>query len=289
MVFHSQLRAPCDERAIVFEAVGIMYELLRVEDGYVLAVQMDDVERAAEQLRLYTDENIKRPMSTLPQKNVSNGIIGALLYVALLVIVFDLQHFRVLGHSLSALGSAHAGSIQAGEWWRTITALTLHSGISHLLGNMIFGALFGVLLSQLLGSGVAWFAILITGITGNVFSGFIKASHHSAIGASTAVFAALGILSAYTWQRRKHLSHSGFRRWAPIIAGIALLAFLGGPGERTDVLSHVTGFIAGVFLGCVFGLLSDHMKLTSRVQIVFGVATVSIVALAWIMVGIKVG
>jgi ABC-type nitrate/sulfonate/bicarbonate transport system permease component len=55
------------------------------------------------------------------------------------------------------------------------------------------------------------------------------------------------------------------------------------------VLSHVTGFIAGVFLGCVFGLLSDHMKLTSRVQIVFGVATVSIVALAWIMVGIKVG
>lgn len=267
---------------MVLEAVGIMYELQQIEGEYALAVQIEDATRATEQLRLYADENTRRPLPAIPQKNISNGLIGALLYVALLLVVFDLQHFVSFTHSLTALGRAHAGSIQTGEWWRTITALTLHKDISHLLGNMIFGALFGVLLSQLLGSGVAWFAILVTGITGNVFSALIKASHHSAIGASTATFAALGILAAYTWQRRKHLSHSGLRRWAPIIAGMALLALLGGPGEKIDVLSHVTGFVAGALLGAVLGMLGDRLILKRYVQVTCGMATIALLSLAWI-------
>ena len=46
-----------------------------------------------------------------------------------------------------------------GQWWRTITALTLHSGLAHLISNLVFGCAFGGLAAHSLGSGLAWFSI----------------------------------------------------------------------------------------------------------------------------------
>ncbi len=287
VVFSSALRDPCDERAIVLEAVGIVNQLRQLDGEYVLAVQIEDFTRAKQQLRLYAAENVQRSMPAIAQEQVSNGIIGATLYVVLLLVVFGLQYSATFSQSIITIGSAHAGAIQSGEWWRTITALTLHGDIAHLLGNICFGVLFGIFLSHTLGSGVAWLSILLAGIIGNVISGFIKAPHFSAIGASTAIFAALGILSAYTWQKRKSFSYSRLRRWTPLITGLALLAFLGGPGEKIDVFSHVSGFIAGVLCGGVLAFLSDRQKLSPQVQVFCGIGTISLVAISWIMAGLK--
>ena len=64
------------------------------------------------------------------------------------------------------------------------------------------------------------------------------------VGASTAVFGALGAVAALQArdpeQRR--------RAWAPLGAGVALLAFL-GTGKRADFAGHFCGFLAGVLLG----------------------------------------
>ncbi|MEO6711755.1 MAG: rhomboid family intramembrane serine protease, partial [Planctomycetota bacterium] len=76
------------------------------------------------------------------------------------------------------------------------------------------------------------------------------------IGASTAVFAALGMLVAYQWRRRDQLRQSAFRRWAPLFAGGFLLASLGlTPGEAdhaarlVDYGAHATGFVMGALAG----------------------------------------
>ena len=75
----------------------------------------------------------------------------------------------------------------------------------------------------------------------------LPASHWS-VGASTAVFATLGLLAAYSWRRRDQEDRWAYR-WAPLVAGVILLGFTGAGGERTDVMAHLTGFAMGVLAG----------------------------------------
>ena len=63
--------------------------------------------------------------------------------------------------ALLLAGAAQAGLMLAGEWWRAVTALTLHVSSTHLLGNLVFGTVFFFLLAQMTGSGLAWLTMLL--------------------------------------------------------------------------------------------------------------------------------
>jgi len=115
-----------------------------------------------------------------------------------LLLVYSYQHIGSIDVDLINFGSANAGLIKQGEWWRSVTALTLHSGFRHLIGNLTFGVIIGLFISQHLGSVLAWFSILLAGMLGNIISAYVQTSAHRSIGASTAVFAVLGIQSVYT-------------------------------------------------------------------------------------------
>ena len=73
---------------------------------------------------------------------------------------------------------------------------------------------------------------------------------HSTIGASTAVFGALGLLvgHALVWRRA---ARRGRPAWLPIGAALALLAMLGTEGERVDLWAHGFGLATGVALGAI--------------------------------------
>jgi len=75
---------------------------------------------------------------------------------------------------------------------------------------------------------------------------------HSSIGASTAVFGALGLLTA--WQFLRRLEHPGRRIKAllPLGAGLALLGFLGS-SAHADILAHLFGFLSGLVIGFLYG------------------------------------
>ena len=98
-----------------------------------------------------------------------------------------------------------AGRVRDGEWWRTLTAMTLHVDAEHLIGNLLFGAAFGLIAGHLLGNGLAWCSIVAAGALGNVVDALLHPAAHTAIGASTAVFATLGLWAAYVWRRRREL------------------------------------------------------------------------------------
>ena len=281
VVFQSRSRASCNETAIVLDALDIPCEVLKFEGTYLLIVQSIDVEEATQQINLYLKEDQKKPLPQIDFPSFSKGVPGIIIYVILLLIVDTILHNKSLNINLIDAGSANAGLIRQGELWRTVTALTLHSGFVHLLGNLVFGALFALFASQLLGSGLAWFCILMAGAMGNLTSALMQSDTHIAIGASTAVFAALGIQSAYTWRMRHLNAHRGIRRWLPIIGGVILLALLGGPGERIDVVSHVTGFVCGLFTGAFFGGLGRQPFVGRGLQVILGGVTLFIVGLAW--------
>ena len=65
------------------------------------------------------------------------------------------------------------------------------------------------------------------------------------------MFATLGLLAAYAWRRRRDQGDRWAYRWAPLVAGVILLGFMGAGGERTDVLAHLTGFAMGALAGVV--------------------------------------
>jgi membrane associated rhomboid family serine protease len=209
---------------------------------------------------------------------------GVFLYVTVLLLVDFFQKTRWLGLDWLGAGKMDAGLVRQGEWWRCITALTLHADLSHLVGNVVFGALFGLLASQRLGMGLAWFAILVSGMLGNGLNAFVQVPKHTAIGASTAVFAALGILAGSAWTDRRHHTHrSWIIRWAPMVSGIVLLAFLGTGGERTDITAHLTGFLSGGLFGVGFGRLGDRFELKPQFQGILGLSIFAILAFAWLL------
>ena len=271
----------CKEAALVLQSVGIDSEILPWEGEFLLVVQIKEATEAARQLSAYENENRPEPVSGEPLIKLSKGMHGAMVYAAILFLVDGLLQRGGPGGHMLDLGSAGAGLIRDGQWWRAITALTLHADSAHLWGNLSVGIIFGLFASQSLGPGLAWFSILLAGTTGNLLSASFQDTAHNSIGASTAVFAALGIQAAHTW-RSRHLHHQkGISRWSPLIGGVILLALLGGPGERIDVLSHVTGFLSGLLLGALLGCKGESLARRGDIQAVFGIMGVLIILLAW--------
>jgi rhomboid protease GluP len=164
-----------------------------------------------------------------------------------------------------------------------LTSLGLHADLEHLASNLVFGGFLGLLLAQLLRPGLAWLAILLGGALGNALNALLHPAAHTAVGASTAIFAALGILAALTWRRGTALWRHGLRRWLPLAAGVMLLAYLGFGGERTDIGGDIAGFAAGTALGVGLACAGDRVPQGASAQWIFGVPALALFALAWLL------
>jgi len=148
---------------------------------------------------------------------------------------------------------ASAQHILDGEYFRTATALMLHADSLHLAGNLLGIALFGTAVCSVTGWGVGWLIILVSGISGNLINAVIYRFGHISIGASTAVFGAIGFLAAYQFLKRFNLPGGRIKAWLPLGGGLALLGIL-GTGQYVDVLAHLFGFGSGILLGLTYGL-----------------------------------
>lgn len=280
-VYRSDTGHPCHTRGLVLEAAGMAWQVHARAGEFTLVVAAQDAARARAELDAYARENREWPTvaATGPQR--ARGWAGVLGYAAVLLIVTLLEHRNVFGLDWFAAGKTHAGLIRQGHGWRAVTALSLHVDLAHLVANLVIGGLVGLFAGQLLGSGLAWVSILVAGTAGNLLNAWMRPPDHTSVGASTAVFAALGMVAAYAWQRRRHVQASSLARWAPIVGGVVLLGYLGTGGGRTDVLAHVAGFICGLLFGTLYGKLGDRAMLAARFQFMLGVVALAVLALAW--------
>ncbi|MFO7716945.1 MAG: rhomboid family intramembrane serine protease [Thermodesulfobacteriota bacterium] len=150
-------------------------------------------------------------------------------------------------------GSAKEWLILQGQWWRTGTALTLHNDAAHLVGNIGLGGLFVGLLCKEIGSGWGWFLVLSSGMLGNAGNAWLSPSGHTAVGASTAIFGAVGAIGGL----RALQGQTGrvvFDSLLPLGACLGIVALLGTGGGNTDVGAHFWGFGCGILLGALFGI-----------------------------------
>jgi membrane associated rhomboid family serine protease len=255
--------ARANELALVLIARGIAQQRRAGVSGLELWVPADGAGVAAAELKQYRRENARR-VGVRPLRYVARGWPGVAAYAAVLLAVFVAAHESLLGLDWYGAGRFEAGSMVAGQWWRTVTALTLHVEFDHLGGNLAFGAFFGVFIGRYFGVGVGWLAVLLEAAAANALGAWLESPDHRSLGASTAVFAALGTLAAYTW-RRGFLRETPWRaRIAPIVAALGLLAFTGTGGENTDLGAHLLGFTAGLAGGVAIAATVPPIWLHSR-------------------------
>jgi len=273
--------ARVNELALVLTARSVPFQRQPGRRGWELWVPLAHAPAAASELTLYAHENA-RQIGTKPLEQVGAGKAGVAWYVATLLAVFFALHSRLFARDWLGAGRLEAGSLLDGEWWRAVTALTLHVELDHLGGNLAFGAFFGYFVGRYLGHGVGWLAVLLAAATGNVLNSLLQSPLHRSIGASTAVFAALGLLAAYTW-RRGFLRDTPWRaRIAPIAAALGLLAFTGTAGDNTDLGAHLFGFVGGIVFGVLLAQVAPVAWLQrARVQQLCGAAAALLLAVAW--------
>jgi len=281
VVYQSTSRKDCRERGLVLQSADIDFAVRAHADAFAVFVDARDEAQALRQLDAYDRESRDWTDRATSTPIIGDGWIGVFTYAVIVIAVDMLCDRGAFGFDWFESGKTQAGLIRGGEWWRTITALTLHADTEHLIGNLFFGALFGLFVGQMLGNGVAWSAILLTGAAGNAMNAWVQPTEHSSIGASTAIFGALGILSACTWWQRRRIESGWLRKWSPLVGGMVLLAYTGFGGERTDVVAHLTGFFCGVLLGGAYSLADHRLTLNAKLQSAIGAASILVIVVCW--------
>ncbi|MBT8137895.1 MAG: rhomboid family intramembrane serine protease [Gammaproteobacteria bacterium] len=273
----------CHEHALVLHALNLPYEIIQLDGFYALAVDSSLADEARRQLALYEKENRGWPPVLKQLPRVSGGVVGAMCYMTLLLVLHWMSNAPAFGFDWYVEGRVDGRLMRAGEWFRAVTALMLHADAAHLAGNAVIGAIFGMFLGQLIGQGFGWGLILAGGALGNIVNVLLQHPIHRAVGASTAVFAALGVLTAYTWMHRRDSRFHAAYRIAPLISGAVLLAYLGTGDERTDIVAHLTGFAAGMGGGIIAAQLPQDWLHDDRRQLIAGLVTPGVCLLAWML------
>lgn len=269
---------------LVLSATGIQYELMRTGSDSQIRVEESDVEKAVNTIKAYLEENPDSGCSPLlPERFEYRGSLSG-VWVA--VFLLSWHAAMISGNDLNlfiqACG-ASADKIMNGEIYRCVTAMLLHVDIFHLVSNMAGICILGSAVCSFTGWGIGWLMILISGILGNLINAVWYQTDHMSVGASTAVFASMGLLCAHQFCRRIISAKDGISRaFIPIAAGIALLGFLSS-GTHVDITAHLFGFCAGLLIGGGWSLLIRRV-LPAAYQIGSLISCIVIIAASWLKV-----
>jgi rhomboid protease GluP len=282
VVYASRHLRDCEERGLVLEALGIPHlTASRFGESSQLLVPADRAEQASQQLAAFLRENKPAvPTPAVPWDPISTRL--AALYVGLLLGGFWLQHQLAIPFDWTATTALTDGVWSRGEWWRVITALTVHADAGHVLANLVVGLAFILLCGRYLGAGFAGLTVLLVAVAANAIESALLPPLASSVGASTAVFAALGLAAglAWAWQSRHRLAWP--HRWAPLVGGAVMLTYLGTGDSSTDTLAHLLGFGGGLIAGAAIATSGGARWRSRRWQHLAGWLAMLVVVSGWL-------
>ncbi len=242
------------DHALVILAMGKDCSVHPIVGGYELLTAPEDAASAKHELGLYAVEQshlrvVREPASV----DHPAGVAWMVTWVTLLVAMFF--HQSAQPEITDALSNSSIRLIDGHEWWRPFTSLFLHADLIHLSGNVLIGGLFCMLAAKAIGAWRAWLLILFAGTLGNLFNAISRyPDAFQAIGASTATFAALGILVGLAIEDGARGAFGRMRGLlVPFVAGLILFGLFGTSGERTDIGGHAWGGLCGMIAGVITG------------------------------------
>ena len=250
-IYEGLSRETADSYGLVLSSANLSHRMEKTARGWQIRVPEAIETKAVTTIETYLAENDPADAagneSTWPITRTFAGVwIALILLGAHLVFTSGGQAISYRAHF-----GASAEKILNGEWYRLATALFLHADGLHLVGNVIGMGLFATAVCSTAGFGAGGLMILVAGMGGNLLNALLIESGHHAIGASTAVFGAVGITAAHQFIVNWRQTGRRFKAWIPLGGGLALLAMTGS-GANTDLTAHFFGLVAGFLLGLVF-------------------------------------
>lgn len=276
------------EASLVLRSMGIHHVPEPARLGTYLIVMERDRARSLEAIRRYDDENRDWPPRPEGERLSYKGLpLAALAFVGLIAFAYFTGPARLHSNWFQR-GTSVATQVMSGHPELTVTALTLHADATHVLGNVLSGAIFAHLVERRLGPGLGIVSIILGGALGNLanaaFYVFGRGEQHASIGASTAVLAAVGVLASTQFLvTRSSSKKRSAQDWAvPVVGGLALLGTIGASPD-SDLGAHGFGFLAGFVVGAVLFVAFKKLRTKIAAQAAFGGVAVALISCAWLV------
>jgi membrane associated rhomboid family serine protease len=262
-------------------AASIEHRVGERDGRFELYIRPEDEAVATEALAGFDAEGEPEQQPPAPDVGWSPlGLQGAIAFAAMLLVT----GVSAGGSRWFQAGAAAAALIRQGEWWRAVTALTLHQDMFHAVVNGVAALVFFSAVGRWMGSGLGALVIVVSASLANVLAAVWHKPHVVSVGASTATFAALGIVAGLQVARRLRLRTRRGYAWVPLGAALALFAMTGVGGEGTDYEAHLCGLGVGAAAGvgwAVMVLRRGWRPLRPWLQALIGAFTVAAVAGCW--------
>ena len=280
------------ERGLVVTTMDLPHWIVRHGKEYALCVEVENRERVQTALAEFeADENARAIECKTEPFHVPKLAVALTAFAMTALYQMQLE----MPEHLVERGIADDVLIRSGEWWRCFTALTLHGDSEHLISNLSLALLAFAFVYARLGVGFGLLGTVLGGALGNALNSIAHlADAHRSLGSSTALFAALGLLSGTEIAAR--LRKKGRARWpliVPIGAAIAFLGLFGGGGGikpdgtpipigRVDLGAHLFGIAAGILVGATLSFAKIRATTPQRAQLTAGTLAVALLAWAWL-------
>jgi len=240
------------EHGLVVLAMGSPYWLVPSSSRFPLLVEPDSVDQAREQLARYDLESEHWPPRPREDPRSRHGadLATPLVWACLATAAYACQTRWY--ERLEEAGALDSRVLSRWEVWRLLTALFLHVDIGHLMSNLISGIFIFSAVTTTMGRLRGWLQLTVASAAGNLAAVVLWSSQpYRSMGASTAIFAGLGLLTGrairiFFNSGAKHRLREAF---VPLAAGMIVLALYGAGGMQVDMVAHLAGFSSGLILG----------------------------------------
>lgn len=202
--------------------------------------------------------------------------------IAINVLVFAAGELDpTLGRRMLIEGGHLPALVSAGEWWRALTAVFLHGGLTHILFNMWALFVFGPALEHRFGSASFASLYVACGIGGSALYQIVGRGVF-AVGASGAIFGLMGALLATGFRQRHTPAGRAMFSQLLLLLGINLAIPFVVPNVAWE--AHLGGLVAGVAVALAW----EHLPIGGTRSVARRVAVsaaVAIVAMTVVLVG----
>lgn len=182
------------------------------------------------------------------------------LAVFVIMVLYGMNIMSPTAQELLELGGNRRGEVLQGQYWRLVTALFIHSGLSHLIMNLLVLGIAGAFLEELIGEFKLVASFLISGLVASICS-IVWYEHTVSVGASGAIAGWCGLILIFTIFKIYPEILRQFTK--PFLGFVIGTTVVFGFFDNIDHAAHLGGLISGCIIGLILIVL-QRKELTER-------------------------